>query len=279
MEKANYVFIVYDDMSVPHFAKGKNELIHEISQCRNPRVITYNSEDDAQKVVRSYQKKQTGQSNEPQINLLGTPKRPKPANDDDSSRSAASFLNNSAEKSLGSVDTNTDKARNSNTEASMFSKNDAIYGKFKENEKAFSSAKASLNPSDNFVMFFDGGSRGNPGNAGSGYVIYTAKSQKVYSNYANIGIGTNNKAEYSGMIFGMKSALDLGIKNLEIRGDSDLVIKQMKGEYRVKNEGLKPLYQEACRLAKMFNKISYTWVPRSENSEADALSNKAMDSR
>ena len=151
-----------------------------------------------------------------------------------------------------------------------------IFDYFRENAKEQALAKYKIRPNELYILQFDGASKSNPGNAGAGYVIYNAKREKMYSNYMNLGIKTNNQAEYSGMIYGLKSAQNLGIKTLEVAGDSQLIIYQMTGKYQVKNEALKPYHKEAKALEKGFEKISYNWIPREQNSEADALSNQGV---
>jgi ribonuclease HI len=154
-----------------------------------------------------------------------------------------------------------------------------IFEYFRENAKDQALAKYKIRPNEPYIMQFDGASKANPGNSGAGYVILNAKREKVYSNYMNLGIKTNNQAEYSGMIYGLKSAQNLGIKNLEVAGDSQLIIYQMTGKYQVKNEALKPYHKEAKLLEAGFEKISFNWIPREQNSEADALSNQGVMAR
>ena len=135
------------------------------------------------------------------------------------------------------------------------------------------------------VLFFDGGSRGNPGISGCGYVIYV-NNEKVTEGCRFISKnGTNNEAEYSGLIDGLKSLIELDelkIIELEIRGDSKLVLQQVQNKWKVKAPNLKPFHQEATKLIKEFTtesrKITFKHIPRSENKEADLLANKGMDS-
>ena len=136
------------------------------------------------------------------------------------------------------------------------------------------------------VLFFDGGSRGNPGISGCGYVIYV-NNEKVTEGCRFISKnGTNNEAEYSGLIDGLKSLIELDelkIIELEIRGDSKLVLQQVQNKWKVKAPNLKPFHQEATKLIKEFTdtesrKITFKHIPRSENKEADLLANRGMDS-
>lgn len=129
---------------------------------------------------------------------------------------------------------------------------------------------------DTYSLYFDGCSKGNPGKAGAGAVIYK-NNMEIFS--ISIFVGekeTNNVAEYSGLVIGLKEAVKLTIKNLEVKGDSQLVIKQMKGEYQVKASSLLKLFQEAKTLQKQFDKITFTHVYRTENKRADELSNKGL---
>jgi len=140
------------------------------------------------------------------------------------------------------------------------------------------------------VIYTDGGARGNPGPAGIGFVITangTAHNTLVGDDYEHgeyIGETTNNVAEYYALVFAIKKAKSLykghcSSLDLEIRMDSELIVKQMKGEYRVKNEGLRPLFLEVQKHISEFHHVSFYHIPREKNSRADALVNKALDSR
>lgn len=124
------------------------------------------------------------------------------------------------------------------------------------------------------VLFFDGASLGNPGRRAIGVVLKTPK--KTYKFKKEIGKGTNNQAEYYALIAGMMLAKKLGVKELTVKGDSQLVIKQMVGEYKVHDEKLKKLYEKAKELEKSFRKVSYEWIPREKNKEADKLAEEAL---
>ena len=125
-------------------------------------------------------------------------------------------------------------------------------------------------------IFTDGAARGNPGPAGIGVVIRTDK--EVLLEVADyIGKTTNNVAEYMALIRGLEEAIDLGQRSVEVFADSELIVRQIKGEYRVKNEGLAPLFYNATSLIKKFKHFSITHVPREENEHADKLSNKGID--
>ena len=124
----------------------------------------------------------------------------------------------------------------------------------------------------------DGGSRGNPGPAGYGAVVFDADTGAVLAERAeSIGIATNNVAEYGGLIAGLQAALDLGAESADVRMDSKLVVEQMMGRWQVKHPGLRPLASQAHQLAGRFAEITYTWIPRNRNTHADRLANEAMD--
>jgi ribonuclease HI len=125
-------------------------------------------------------------------------------------------------------------------------------------------------------IFTDGAARGNPGPAGIGVVIRTDK--EVLLEVADyIGKTTNNVAEYMALIRGLEEAIDMGERSAEVFADSELIVKQVLGEYQVKNEGLAPLYYNVKSLIKKFKHFSINHVPREENEHADKLSNKGID--
>lgn len=128
------------------------------------------------------------------------------------------------------------------------------------------------------IVEADGGSRGNPGPAGWGAVVREAGTGEVLVELGeSIGVATNNVAEYSGLIAGLRSAADLGAVEVEVRMDSKLVVEQMSGRWQIKNAGLRPLAAQAASLVSRFESVRYTWVPRERNIAADALANAAMD--
>jgi probable phosphoglycerate mutase len=124
----------------------------------------------------------------------------------------------------------------------------------------------------------DGGSRGNPGPAAYGYVLETEDGHVLDARGEAIGTATNNVAEYRGLIAGLESAVERGIDDLEVVSDSELLVKQMQGEYKVKNETLKDLQGEAAELASGLKRVTYTAVRRAHNELADSLVNEALDS-
>ncbi len=129
------------------------------------------------------------------------------------------------------------------------------------------------------ICEFDGGSRGNPGPAGFGAVIRDARDTSVPLITAGrfVGLATNNVAEYRGLLFVLERAVQLGATQATVRGDSELVIKQMKGQYRVKNANLRPIYEQAVAAAMKIGKVVFEHMPRDENKLADRLANVAMD--
>jgi probable phosphoglycerate mutase len=122
----------------------------------------------------------------------------------------------------------------------------------------------------------DGGARGNPGPAGYG-VRLTRDDGSVVDLKASIGIATNNVAEYHALLAALRWAVDEGVTSLSVKADSELLVKQMLGEYRVKNPGLLPLYEEARRLANRIGHVQFAHVRREHNQDADRLANEAMD--
>jgi ribonuclease HI len=123
----------------------------------------------------------------------------------------------------------------------------------------------------------DGGARGNPGPAAYGYVLETDDGTVLAAEGKAIGVATNNVAEYSGLIAGLEKAVELAVPEVEVFSDSELMVKQMRGEYRVKNEALKTLFLEASRLARQLGKVRYSHVVREHNKLADQLVNEALD--
>jgi ribonuclease HI len=124
----------------------------------------------------------------------------------------------------------------------------------------------------------DGGSRGNPGPAAYGYVLETEDGHVLDARGETIGVATNNVAEYRALLAGLASALERGVTELEVVSDSELLVKQMTGEYKVKNEALRELSEEATHLARRLGKVDYTAVRREHNELADQLVNEALDS-
>jgi ribonuclease HI len=126
-------------------------------------------------------------------------------------------------------------------------------------------------------LFTDGGSRGNPGPAAYGYVLEADDGTVLAAHGEAIGVATNNVAEYRGLVAGLAKALELHVPEVEVVSDSELLVKQMRGEYKVKNEALRGLSLEAARLARQLGKVSYSAVRREHNELADRLVNEALD--
>jgi len=126
-------------------------------------------------------------------------------------------------------------------------------------------------------LFTDGGARGNPGPAAYGYVLEAEDGTVLDARGEAIGVATNNVAEYSALLAGLAKAAQLRVSELEVISDSELLVKQMRGEYKVKNHTLKELSLEATRLGRKFGKVKYRAVRREHNALADRLVNEALD--
>lgn len=130
----------------------------------------------------------------------------------------------------------------------------------------------------NVDIFTDGGARGNPGPAGAGAVIYDRKTKEVLAEISKyVGETTNNQAEYLAIIYGLEKAKKLKAKDVHVYLDSQLAEKQLKGEYKVKNQELAKRFLEVKNLIHSFDSVNFTHVRREKNKEADALVNKAID--
>jgi ribonuclease H / adenosylcobalamin/alpha-ribazole phosphatase len=129
------------------------------------------------------------------------------------------------------------------------------------------------------VVWTDGGARGNPGPAGYGAVVATPDGEVLAELAEGIGWATNNVAEYRGVIAGLERAKALGARRVRVRADSLLVVNQQKGLWKVKNAGLRPLWAEAARLARGFERVVWEHIPRERNQHADELANRAMDAQ
>jgi ribonuclease HI len=127
------------------------------------------------------------------------------------------------------------------------------------------------------TLFADGGSRGNPGPAASGAVIVDPSGEVVQEVGNYLGVATNNVAEWTALLIGLEAAAERGIRRLAIRLDSELVVKQLRGEYRVKHADLQPLHRRAVTLLRRFEHVDLRHVPRKQNTLADALVNRVLD--
>jgi ribonuclease HI len=126
-------------------------------------------------------------------------------------------------------------------------------------------------------LYTDGGARGNPGPAAAAYVLETEDGTVLDARGETIGVATNNVAEYRALVAGLRKALELGLDEVEVVSDSELLVKQMNGEYRVKNAALIDLSLDAAHLAGQIGRVRYRAVRRAENELADRLVNEALD--
>lgn len=141
----------------------------------------------------------------------------------------------------------------------------------------FETKKSADNGLDQAKLFTDGGSRGNPGPSAIAYIICKMDDSVVEKSGEYIGITTNNQSEYQALKAGLEKAHELGVKQLIVNLDSELVVKQINGLYKIKNADLLPHYEHAQRLARKFDKISFQHVPRKLNAAADAEVNRILD--
>jgi ribonuclease HI len=134
-------------------------------------------------------------------------------------------------------------------------------------------------PGNRLRVYSDGAARGNPGPAGAGAVLVEPSGQVVDRLGKFLGVQTNNYAEYMGLLLGLKRARELGVSEVEVYADSELMIRQLGGRYQVKSTSLRPLYEEAVRLLNDFSRVKLVHVPREMNAAADEMSNRAIDER
>jgi ribonuclease HI/probable phosphoglycerate mutase len=128
-------------------------------------------------------------------------------------------------------------------------------------------------------LFTDGASRGNPGQAGAGALLLDAEGRETAARSLYLGECTNNVAEYKALLLGLRTALEHGCACLDIRLDSELIVRQIQGRYKVKNQALKPLFQEVHLLLAQLESWSVAHLPRAENKRADQLANQGIDAR
>ncbi len=127
------------------------------------------------------------------------------------------------------------------------------------------------------IIFTDGASKGNPGLAAIGAIIKDEQGRIITAISQGIGRATNNQAEYRAIIAALENAIKLGTSQVDMRSDSELVVRQINGQYRVKNASLKPLYQKVKQLQSQLAGFTITHIPREENTEADSLANIALE--
>lgn len=128
-----------------------------------------------------------------------------------------------------------------------------------------------------FTLYSDGGARGNPGPAAYGVAIYDEAGRLVDTLKKYLGEATNNQAEYEGVVAGLAKAASLGASEVDFYLDSELIVKQLKGEYKIKNSGLQPLAAKVLALTNKFTRVNFHHVPREKNALADRLVNEALD--
>jgi len=138
-------------------------------------------------------------------------------------------------------------------------------------------SSAGESPQRTIRLFTDGAARGNPGPAGIGLVIEDTGGMRLWGGYRYVGTATNNQAEYLGLIEGLRKAAEWHPERLEVYLDSQLVVEQLAGRYRVKNSDLRPLHREAVDVLASFPEYTVTHVLREKNRGADALANRAID--
>jgi len=133
--------------------------------------------------------------------------------------------------------------------------------------------------SNRIRVYSDGAARGNPGLAGAGAVLVEPNGRVVERLGKFLGVQTNNYAEYMGLLLGLKRAKDLGVQEVEVFADSELMIRQLNGTYQVKSPSLRPLYEEVLELLNQFGRFKLVHLPREMNAMADEMSNRAIDER
>lgn len=144
-------------------------------------------------------------------------------------------------------------------------------------KRVVGSLREARKPTVEAVLWSDGAARGNPGPAGIGAILKRVDGEVLARESRYLGIATNNVAEYSALLAGLERARSLGIRHLEVRADSELLIKQLRGEYQVRSPGLRPLYERARALIAEFGSVALRHVRRELNREADALANQGID--
>ena len=154
--------------------------------------------------------------------------------------------------------------------------NSIICEEYEENVELLEKAKGLIDLGQTYKLFSDGACKTNPGCAGAGYVIYDEVGNEIYENSVPIEHATNNMAEYAGLIYGLKTCLKLGIRRLELFCDAEVVVKQLRGEYKVKNEGLMPLYEIANSHIQSLERVLVHWISRDDNEVADRLAKSAI---
>jgi ribonuclease HI len=127
------------------------------------------------------------------------------------------------------------------------------------------------------IVWTDGAARGNPGPAGAGALVTDREGHVLAEIAEGLGVATNNVAEYTAAILGLRRAADLGAREVILRSDSRLVVEQLAGRWKIKNEALKELHAQATAIAAVFSRVRYEHVPREMNAAADRLANDGVD--
>lgn len=153
---------------------------------------------------------------------------------------------------------------------------DDIYERAMAERQKLPAAQAGLSE---IKLYADGGSRGNPGPSAGGFVLLDMSDQILHENGKYLGITTNNQAEYHSLKGGLEAALKIGARTVHVYMDSMLVVNQLKGQYKVKNRDLWPIYEAIKKLVENFDKVTFTHVPRELNKLADGMVNKTLDSQ
>ncbi len=133
-------------------------------------------------------------------------------------------------------------------------------------------------PDETWTVFADGASRGNPGPASIGAAVYDPSGKEVHAVSRRLGRATNNEAEYQAAVAGLEAALALGARHVQLRMDSELIVRQLEFRYKVRNERLRPFFNRLLELRRQFDSFAVRHVPRTENKRADQLANLALDS-
>jgi len=129
------------------------------------------------------------------------------------------------------------------------------------------------------IAFTDGASRGNPGKAACAAILLDEKNEELLRRSKGLGVTTNNVAEYEGVLLALDLARTLGASDVDVRLDSELVVRQLNGDYKVKHPALKPLFERTREAVTDFDRVTFSHVPRDENKEADGLANDELDGR
>ena len=154
-----------------------------------------------------------------------------------------------------------------------------LFRKYSASQSGLFEKKQAEKRDDHLIAHIDGGARGNPGPAGYGVVVKDSKGKKLAELSRFLGRRTNNYAEYSALLAALQYSLEVGCKALQVYSDSELLVKQMRGEYKMRSPDLRPLFREAQTMLEKLEWFRIAYVPREQNREADHLANQAMDGK